>query len=163
MTFAESMVSRVLEASKPTYIRIPKGNPLEPDSVADLVFSGSADARIVLITYGTLAQECLKAQELNPEISVIIINRIYPLDEQLLLEKLKLHEVVISVEDHFPTTGLYSSICEVVVRNRLNIEVIATGPTSAAFEVGGTADYYHQVFGLDCGSLIKRIEKINGN
>ena len=162
-TFAESMVSRVLEASKPTYIRIPKGNPLKPDSVADLVFFGSADARIVLITYGTLAQECLKAQELNPEISVIIINRIYPLDEQLLLENLKLHKVVISVEDHFPTAGLYSSICEVVVRNRLNIEVIATGPTSAAFEVGGTADYYHQIFGLDSGSLIKQIEKINGN
>ena len=100
---------------------------------------------------------------MNPEISVIIINRLYPLDEQLLLEKLKLHEVVISVEDHFPTTGLYSSLCEVIARNRLNIEVIATGPTSAAFEVGGTADYYHQAFGLDSGSLIKRIEKINGN
>ena len=163
MMFAESLISRVLEESRPTYIRVPKGNPLEPDSVADLVFFGSADARIVLITYGTLAQECLRVRKLNPEISVIIINRLYPLDEQLLLEKLKLHEVVISVEDHFPTTGLYSSICEVVVRNRLNIEVLATGPTCAAFEVGATADYYHQVFGLDSGSLIKQIEKINGN
>ena len=163
MMFAESLISRVLEESRPTYIRVPKGNPLEPDSVADLVFFGSADARIVLITYGTLAQECLKVQKLNPDISVIIINRLYPLDEQLLLEKLKLHEVVISVEDHFPTTGLYSSICEVVVRNRLNIEVLATGPTCAAFEVGGTADYYHQMFGLDSGSLIKQLEKINGN
>ena len=163
MAFAESLTSRVLEESRPTYIRVPKGNPLEPNSVADLVFLGSANARIVLVTYGTLVQECLKVQKLNPEISVIIINRLYPLDEQLLLEKLKLHEVVISVEDHFPTTGLYSSLCEVVARNRLNIEVIATGPTSAAFKVGSTADYYHQVFGLDSRSLIKQIEKINAN
>jgi len=163
MAFAESLTSRVLEESRPTYIRVPKGNPLEPDSVADLVFFGSADARIVLVTYGSLSQECLKVQKLNQEISVIIINRLYPLDERLLIEKLKLHEVVISVEDHFPTTGLYSSICEVVVRNRLNIEVLATGPTCAAFKVGSTADYYHQVFGLDSRSLIKQIEKINGN
>jgi len=76
---------------------------------------------------------------------------------------LQSHEVVISVEDHVPTTGLYSSICDVVVRNRLNIEVLATGPSIAAFEVGGSADYYHQVFGLDSGSLIKQIEKIRGN
>ena len=70
---------------------------------------------------------------------------------------------MISVEDHFPATGLYGSLCEVVVRNRLNIEVLANGPTCAAFEVGGTADYYHQMFGLDSGSLVKQIEKINGN
>ena len=163
MAFAESMVSRVLEDSKPTYIRVPKGNPLEPDSVEDLIGLGSGDSEVVLVTYGSLAQECLKVQKSNPDLSVIVLNRISPLDERLLVEKLKSHEVVVCVEDHFSTIGLYSSLCEVVVRNHLNVEVVALGPLSATFEVGSTADYYHKTFGLDSESLIKQIEKINRN
>ena len=158
MAFAEIMVSRVLEDSKPTYIRVPKGNPLEPDSVEDLISLGSADSEVVLVTYGSLAQECLKVQKSNTDISVIVLNRISPLDESLLVDRLKLHKVVVSVEDHFPTTGLYSSLCEIVVRNHLDAEVVALGPLSATFEVGNTADYYHKIFGLDSDAIVKRFK-----
>ena len=65
---------------------------------------------------------------------------------------------MVSVEDHFPTTGLYSSLCEIVVRNHLDAEVVALGPLSATFEVGNTPDYYHKIFGLDSDAIVKRFK-----
>lgn len=156
MAFAGSLVSRVLTESRPTYIRVPKGNPVEPDYVEDLIYIGSEDSATVLITYGSLTQECLKVYKSNAGISVIVLNRLFPLDEQLLVDKLKLHEVVVVVEDHFPTTGFYGSLCEILIRNDLNNKVVSLGPRGATFEVGSSADYYHKRFELDSGSLISR-------
>jgi len=161
--FAESLVSRVLADSKPTYVRVPKGNPVEPDSVEDVISIGSGNSEVVLVTYGSLAQECLTVKETNPEISLIILNRIHPLDEKLLANKLQAHKVAFCVEDHSSTSGLFSSLCEVVVRNQLNIDVLPFGPTRSTFEVGGTADYYHRIFDLNSDSLVKRIGKFSGN
>jgi len=123
---------------------------------------GSPKSEVAIVTYGGLVQECLKVHEANSKVAIIVINQIFPLDEDRIIEYLGGKRQILVVEDHVPKIGLYGSLCELMVRANIGVNIEGLGPTEPVFEVGSTPDYYFRRFGLDSDSLLKKCALIYG-
>jgi glutamate-1-semialdehyde aminotransferase/transketolase C-terminal domain/subunit len=107
----------------PCYIRYPAGpatfaHPLpgQPDRAER--FGDGAD--VAILTFGPLVQQALEASErLRAEgiaARVVNVRMIKPLDEPALLAAALETRLVVTVEDHLETGGLYAAVCELLVR-----------------------------------------------
>jgi transketolase len=155
--FAASVLDRVLSANRPAYIRVAKGSATIPgsdDLVVDRPGSGSGP---LLVSYGALAGECLKAQELMPELSVLILNKIHPVDMAALAPRFGAHDRAIVVEDHFGHSGLYSSLCQAVMESGVDCRIeSAAPPLGFDLVVGASAATYLLRGGLDAAGILRR-------
>ncbi len=159
VAYAARVVDHVLGSSSPAYIRIPKGEYLEPRSDEHAVLLSGNSNDVLLVSYGNPAQQCLHARSRDPKLAVLVINRLHPLDEQAVATVLACYQRVIVVEDHFPVTGLYGSLCELVTRLRLDCALESVAPTSYRFDVGTSSEYFFRALGMDCQGLLDRAEK----
>lgn len=155
VTYAASLLDRILEVARPAYVRIPKGGHAEPASDEHVVKLLGAEDDVLLVSYGNPAQTCLEARRRDPRLSVLVVNRLHPLDEDNLAEMLAPHSRIVVVEDHFPQAGLYGSLCEFVARHPIRGRLESVAPKNHAFEVGSSPDYFYRKFGLDVTSLLK--------
>lgn len=157
ITYAKALVDRILFAKKPAYIRIPKGEHSEPDSIEDLVKFHGNEVKNLLVSYGNPAQICLETYRQDPSLSLLIVNKLHPIDDKVLLPLIEQHSRIVVVEDHFSINGLYSSLCEFVVRHNLGIRVDSVAPKSYSFEVGSSPDYFMKQIGIDPKILLDLI------
>lgn len=159
VSYAAQLVERILEAGRPAYVRIPKGAHKEPASTDHMVkLAGEADD-VLLVSYGTPAQACMEARRRDPRLSVLVVNRLRPLDEHELFAALEPHRRIFVVEDHFPQSGLYGSLCEFVVRNPVRGRVASLAPRDYTFEVGTSPDYFFKKYGIDVPGILAAIGK----
>lgn len=157
VTYAEILIKKVLLEGKPAYIRIPKGEFKDPTSTEDFVLVAGGSDKILLMSYGSPAQECLKVMEENPDVSVLIFNKLRPIDEASLQQILLKYERFFIVEDHFAATGLYGIVCEFCMKHRIYKDVISIAPDHYAFEVGKNNGYFHDKFGISAQRLLKQV------
>ena len=60
--------------------------------------------------------------------------------------------------DHFPETGLYNVLCELVVAKSIPVKLISIAPPpNYDLEVGVSPDFYHRKFGLDAQGIREAI------
>ena len=151
VTYANSLVKKILLNKRPAYIRIPKGEFQNPDSENDIVLLEGRNKNKLLISYGSPAQQCIKIKEKYPEVSVLIFNKLIHFDELPLKEIFNNYEKLIVIEDHFASSGLYGVLCEFCNSHSINRKIISIAPTDYIFEVGKSSDYFHKRlgFGLD--------------
>jgi transketolase len=157
LTFANSIVQKVLAIKKPAYIRIPKGEFLNPDSDENMVLLPGLKKSVLLVSYGSPAQECIKAMAQNPEISVLVFNKLYPLDKPKLKIILEQFENILVVEDHFASTGLFGMFCEFCNYFSIFRKLISIAPKDYIFEVGSTNNYFHEKIGISSNKILERI------
>jgi len=153
--FAGTLVNRLIEAGRPAYVRIPKGNFTYPEVTDDVVVIEGAKRETLLVSYGGPAHECLKAQKDRPDLSVVIANCLKPLDDGKLLPLLKQYKRIVVVEDHFPSSGLYGSLCELIASNGIATKIISLAPRDYAFDVGTSPEYFYRLQGLDAAGILK--------
>jgi transketolase len=83
---------------------------------------------VTILTYGFLLREADKARaELEARaLSVELVNlrSLVPLDERAVLEAVGKARLVVTFEDHFRTGGLYSILCELLVRSGTRARVL---------------------------------------
>lgn len=157
VTFANSIVQKVLAIKKPAYIRIPKGEFLNPDSDENMVLLPGLKKSVLLVSYGSPAQECIKAMAQNPEISVLVFNKLYPLDKPKLKIIIEQFENILVVEDHFASTGLFGTLCEFCIDFSIFQKLISIAPKDYIFEVGSTNNYFHEKIGISSNKILERI------
>lgn len=155
--YAQGLLDTVIAAKRPAYIRIPKGDFVAPNSTAHVVSLPGEDKGTVLVSYGTLAQACLGVQKERPSISVVVINRLRPLDEEVLLDALTPHKRIVVVEDQFPQTGLYGMLCELTVRRGLRMPIQPLAPAHYNLEVGSSDGFFHRLVGIDRDSILRAV------
>jgi transketolase len=155
--FASGIVDKVLERGKPAYIRIPKGEFPQPDSVADQVHFRGSDRKLLLVSYGGPGQDCLRIHQEHPHIGCLIVNRLVPIDRQAIGEAIASYEKIWVVEDHFASTGLYGILCELANSLTANIKIIPRSPDTYRFDVGRSNDYFHRAFRFDYQSLLAEL------
>jgi len=155
ISYAKSLIKKIIDNKKPAYIRIPKGEFIKPDSDQDIVLLEGNNKSTLLITYGSPAQECIKVQEKNVDISVLVFNKLVSLDITGLKETLAGYDRLIVVEDHFASSGLYGLLCEFCNSNLIYKQLTSFAPTYYNFQVGRSSSYFHKKFGLSS-------EEING-
>jgi transketolase len=158
--FASTVLDRVLGARRAAYIRIAKGAPSVPAAHDDICYLPGKQPGPLLVSYGSLVGECLKAQDVRDDLSVLVLNRIHPIDAAAVKPYLCAHRHVLVVEDHFAHTGLYGSFCQLAMQERTGsfIESAAV-PFEYALTVGQSGDFYHNRYGLDMRGILSRLDE----
>ncbi|MCG3174472.1 MAG: 1-deoxy-D-xylulose-5-phosphate synthase [Myxococcota bacterium] len=91
---------------------------------AEVIAEGSD---VTILTYGFLVREALKAraalEERGISTGLIHVRMPKPLDEAAVLKAAKQSRLLVTYEDHFLTGGLYSIVCELLVRSRTSVPV----------------------------------------
>jgi transketolase len=117
----------ILQDPHPWYIRYNGAPPVLEHSVAFHVGASEMAAYgtdVTILTYGALFSNAFAASQfLNREgISVRLINlrTVKPIDEQAVLSAVEETSLIVTLEDHFLTGGLYSIVAELLLRHHLS-------------------------------------------
>ncbi|HKB86902.1 MAG TPA: transketolase C-terminal domain-containing protein [Ignavibacteriaceae bacterium] len=83
---------------------------------------------IVILTYGILLKEAVEAagilQSEGRSVGVINLRTLKPIDEELLKSICLSEVLVVTLEDHFITGGLYSILSECLVKDKIRCNVL---------------------------------------
>jgi len=92
---------------------------------AEVLTSG---AEVAILTYGFLLREAEKARVIleSRGVGVRLVNlrTLKPLDEPVVLAAAREARLLVTLEDHFLTGGLYSILAELLLRHRLAPRVL---------------------------------------
>jgi transketolase len=158
----------VLDARKLTYVRYFGGEPAvihrEPFAIgkAETV----ADGRdVAILVYGFLLGEAERARQALEArgISVRLVNMRMPkpADEQAIVSAARETKLVVTLEDHFLTGGLYSIVAEVLLKHRRSARVLPIALEDRWFKPALLADVLSYE-GFTAAQLAERIEKAYG-
>jgi transketolase len=120
----------VFKSPAPFYIRYNNTNPVIEHSEFELgkaeVFGVGKD--VAILVYGFLFGQAFKAKDIleSKGISVRLINirTPKPIDEETILKAVDDCKLIVTIEDHFITGGLYTILAEVLLRNRKTANVL---------------------------------------
>ena len=160
VTYANSLVRKVLANNRPAYIRIPKGEFKYPDSEEDFVLIKGETQKFLLISYGSPFQECLKVMDDNSSVSTLLFNKLIPIDEKVISSILKQYQNIYVIEDHFAINGLHSLICCLCIKHKIFINIESIAPKEYDFEVGVSNNYFHNRFGLTAEKIQQKLLEI---
>ena len=124
-------LTEVLKSESPFYIRYNNLKPAVSHSKdfeigkAEVISEGKD---VTILVYGILLKQALEAKEILEAkgISTGIINMrcLKPIDEAAILNAAKNSEVLVTLEDHFLTGGLYTILAEIFLKNQILKKVI---------------------------------------
>lgn len=90
------------------------------------IFSEGED--ITILTYGTLFSEALTAAEIirsqDRSVGVINLRTLKPVDHEAIENVCRKSNLIVTLEDHFITGGLYSILSELLIIKRINARVL---------------------------------------
>ncbi|HTR28758.1 MAG TPA: transketolase C-terminal domain-containing protein [Puia sp.] len=138
-----NMLPAIWASAAPAYVRInhKKGNfghmSYTPGKAE--VIAGGKD--VTLLVYGFLFENTLQAKAILEKegLSVGLINMrsLKPVDEDAIIMAARNSSLLVTVEDHLRTGGLYSIVAEVLLRRReLNAEVLSLSLEERWFRPG---------------------------
>ena len=157
VVYAQALVDHLLATARPAYVRIGKGEHKNPDSTDHFVALLGTAQSTILVSYGGLVQDCLAAQKRDASLAVLAVNRLRPLEEEKLVETLRPYDRIIVVEDHFPSSGLYGSLCEMLIRHPLKARLQSLAPRDYTMDVGTSNAYFHHKYGLDADGILAAV------
>lgn len=157
VTYAKSLVDHLLKTGRPSYVRVPKGDFRSPESDEHVVLLPGTRQEVLLVSYGAPAQDCIAAQAKDPTIAVLVVNRLRPLDEAQFADMLRRYKRILVIEDHFPSAGLYGSLCELAVQQRVTGRLESMAPRDYTLEVGTSNAFFHRKYGFDADGIAAAI------
>jgi transketolase C-terminal domain/subunit len=128
-----------------------------PDTTGHFVLLPGMQQNTIVISYGGLVQECMAVQQRDPSIALLVVNRLRPLEDKDIVAALGPYQRIIVVEDHFPSSGLYGSLCEIVARHALKVQIQSLAPRGYTLDVGTSNAYFHRKYELDADGILAAI------
>ncbi len=166
-TETKAIVKAVAEIDGPCYVRLGRGG-VDDVYTEDYTFEMgkgvvlNKGSRVALITSGMTVQEALKAKEelvkegINP--TIVNIHTIKPIDEELIVELAKSHEVLITCEEQTVMGGLGSAVAEVVVK-KAPVRMAMMGMQDTFGESGTPAELCAK-YGIDAAAIVKKVKEV---
>ncbi len=125
-----AMLPTIWATPSPAYVRI----NTRPGTIDHAPFEiGKAEvisrgADVTILVYGMLFEQALIAVEMLREagksVGLVNMRSLKPVDEQAILEACGSSALVVTLEDHFQTGGLYSIVAEVLLKHRQTANVL---------------------------------------
>ena len=125
-----AMLPAIWASPAPAYVRI----NTRPGTYAHTLFEmGKSEivaegTDVTILTYGMLFEQTLVARELlqaqGKSVGLVNLRSLKPVDEAALLHVARRGSLIVTVEDHFVTGGLYSILAEVLLRHQLTARVL---------------------------------------
>ncbi len=121
----------IVDSPQPCYVRYIGSRAAVPHS-SEFAFGKVETLRegedVAILSYGFLLREAAKAAELIEAegISVRLLNlrSLQPIDQPAILQAASQTKLLVTLEDHFLTGGLFSITCELLTRNRMSCDVL---------------------------------------
>lgn len=123
------MLPHIWQSASPAYTRI---NTRKTDYIHADFEPGKAEVisegkDITILTYGLLFEQALIATEIlraeGLAVGLVNMRSLKPVDEQAILKASK-SNLLVTLEDHFVTGGLYTIVAEVLLKNRQTANVL---------------------------------------
>lgn len=162
----EQIIKAVADIEGPCYVRLGR---LGVEDVYDDSYTWEygkgqvlkKGSKVAIIATGLMVQESLKAidQLEGIEPTVINISTIKPIDEELIVETAKTHDVIVTIEEHNVIGGLGGSVAETLAPYGLACRQYMMGMQDSFGRSGKPKDllaYYH----LDASSIAERIKAL---
>lgn len=123
-------LQKVIESPNPFYIRFNNSEPIIKHTndfeigKAEVISKGND---ITILVYGVLFSQAYKAKEILEQegysVELANLRTPKPIDEELILDAASSSKLIVTVEDHFTTGGLYSIIGEIFLKNKVTCDV----------------------------------------
>ncbi len=121
----------IINSPHPSYIRytnLPSSIAHNKDfkiGKAEIISEGED---ITILTYGTLFKEAITAAEIlkskGSSVGLINLRTLKPVDHETLENVCRKSNLIVTLEDHFITGGLYSILSEILTIKRINARVL---------------------------------------
>ena len=121
----------IINSPNPSYIRYTNSKaPISHNKEfkigkAEIISEGDD---ITILTYGTLFNEALTASEIlrskDKSVGLINLRTLKPVDHEAIEEVCRKSNLVVTLEDHFITGGLFSILSELLVIKRIDARVL---------------------------------------
>ncbi|MBI5476158.1 MAG: transketolase, partial [Ignavibacteriales bacterium] len=155
---------KIFEYPSPFYIRYNNTKPVAEHDKFEFgkaeIFGEGKD--VAILVYGFLFGEAFKAKEIleSTGVSVRLINirTPKPIDEDAILKAVDECKLIVTIEDHFITGGLYTILAEVLLRNRKTANVLPFAFMNKWFKPGLLNDVL-EYEGFTAEQIAKRIIK----
>ena len=161
----ERMLPKMIASGAPTYLRYNASKPAfahrsEPVIGEAEVVSEGRD--VTLLTYGFLLAHVLEAkarlEKTGLSVGVLNMRSLKPVDEQAILTAARQGGMLVTIEDHLLTGGLYSIVAEVALRHGTSCKVLPIALEERWFRPGLLADVLaHE--GFTGEKLAERIQR----
>jgi len=136
------MLPSIWGSSSPAYVRINHHSSgyihtQYEEGKAEIISFGTD---ITILTYGYLFSNALKATELLTQkgfsVGLVNMRQLKPVDENAIIQAALQSGMLVTIEDHLFTGGLYSIIAEVLLQKRLTANVIPVAFEERWFKPG---------------------------
>jgi transketolase len=124
-------LQKVLESPKPFYIRYNNLKPVHKHSKefeigkAEVISEGKD---VTILVYGVLFKQAIEAKEIlekkGMSVGLINLRTLKPFDEEAFLKAAKSSKLLVTLEDHFITGGLFSIVAEIFLKNKKMCNVL---------------------------------------
>lgn len=166
-TQAKAIVKAVADIDGPCYVRLGRGN-VEDVYDENYVFElgkGNilkAGKKVALLATGMMVQECLEAAKVlgaeGIQVTVADLPCIKPIDEELITNIARNHDMIITCEEHNVMGGFGSAVAEVVVKNHpVKMEMIGM---QDSFGESGTPAALLKKYKLDAESIVEKVRSV---
>jgi len=162
------MMHQTLNYMHPIYIRLGRGGEKivtdESNKIKigkGVVFKKGKDA--LIISTGTMTQKALEVSEEiiqnKIDCGILHLNTIKPLDIESIIENSKDKKLIITIEEHYKTGGLGSSILEVINENlgKNSPEIMRIGVENKFLDEYGNQDTLQRSVGLETNNIKRKI------
>lgn len=151
INYCDNLFSKLINLNESIYLRIPKGGFDKIDENSDYQFLEKESDNIFL-TYGALVEELYPLFEEHNQ-SMLVFNKLHPIEKSKILNILEKYKTVYIVEDHFSSNGLYDSICKLVVNSNATFKLKSYSPKDYDLKVGTNIKYFFKSNNLDLDSF----------
>ena len=125
------MLPKIWNSPNPSYVRINHKNiDYQHDSSfeigkAEIISKGSD---VTILVYGFMFEQAILAanilREQGKSVGFINMRSLKPVDEKAIVEAAHHSELLVTIEDHFLTGGLYSIVAETLLKFRITVSVL---------------------------------------
>jgi transketolase len=144
----------MLQSPNPCYMRYNDRPPViehDPDfqiGKAEVISQGKD---VTILTYGILLREALLARDVldtcGLSSGVVNLRTLKPIDEGAVLHAASERSLLVTLEDHFQTGGLYSITCELLMEHHVTARVMPIGLKNRWFKPAPLPDIlFHEGF-----------------
>ena len=144
------ILADIMQHRQPAYVRIgKKGFDLKMDvDRLDYMAHMDEDSDILVVTHGMTLGNCTEAAKMAQNFSIYCMNRIKPIDTSEVKRLFVKYKHIVVVEDHFGSSGLYNSLCQVFAElNPQEKSIHCIGPVERYEERVGNSDYFADKYG----------------
>jgi 1-deoxy-D-xylulose-5-phosphate synthase len=157
------MLYTAIQLNSPCAVRYPRGTgpgvAISEEMSAIAVGKGEqrrAGKRVAILAFGSMLAPALLAGE-QLDATVANMRFVKPLDDELVMQLARKHELLVTVEENTVQGGAGSAVAECLLRQGLNVPVLQLGLPDRFIEQGDHAQML-AACGLDANSLIQKIK-----